>query len=225
MSGTEVSSPRVLSPKERRQRNREEMIGAILEAARAVMREQGVAALNLHEVARRVGLRTQSLYEYFPSKMALYDALYRFGIRLYAAGREHLPPLTQVPASFWEHARGELEHYMTFAQQHPELYQLVFERPVPGFVPSPESLEVGTRILAHSDQFLSQALEQHHLAPGLPPEAARDLFIGMMHGLTALHMANEPELPVGTGRFGSLLPAALSLFQMAWTPPVHPKES
>jgi AcrR family transcriptional regulator len=217
MSGTEENLQRVLSPKERRQRNREEMITAILDAARAVMREQGVAALNLHEVARRVGLRTQSLYEYFPGKMALYDALYRFGIRQYAAGREHLAPITPVPASFWEHARGELEHYMTFAQENPELYQLVFERPVPGFVPSPESLEVGTRILADSDQLLQQALEQGNLALGFPPEQARDLFIGMMHGLTALHMANEPELPVGSGRFGSLIEAALALFQAAWT--------
>jgi len=218
MSGTEVNGQRVLSPKERRQRNREEMIAAILEAARAVMREQGVAALNLHEVARRVGLRTQSLYEYFASKMALYDALYRFGIRLYATGREHLAPITPEPASFWDHVRGELEHYMTFAQENPELYQLVFERPVPGFVPSPESLEVGTRILAHSDQLLKQALEQGNLDLGLPPEQARDLFIGMMHGLTALHMANEPELPVGSGRFGSLIEAALALFQAAWRP-------
>jgi AcrR family transcriptional regulator len=225
MSETETNSKHVLSPKERRQRNRKEMVAAILEAARAVMREEGVAALNLHEVARRVGLRTPSLYEYFPSKMALYDALYRFGIRRYAAGREQLPPITPLPASFWEHACGELEYYMTFAQENPELYQLVFERPVPGFVPSPESLEVGTRILAHSDQLLSQALEQHYLAVGLPPEQARDLFIGMMHGLTALHMANEPELPVGKGRFGSLLPAALSLFQTAWTPSAHMKQS
>jgi hypothetical protein len=39
-----------------------------------------------------------------------------------------------------------------------------------------------------------------------------------MHGLTALHMANEPELPVGSGRFGSLIPAALALFRAAWEP-------
>ncbi|HEY6542020.1 MAG TPA: hypothetical protein VIZ18_13840 [Ktedonobacteraceae bacterium] len=36
----------ILSPQERRQRNREEMKNAILEAARQVMREEGVAALN-----------------------------------------------------------------------------------------------------------------------------------------------------------------------------------
>jgi hypothetical protein len=153
--------------------------------------------------------------------MALYDALYRFGIRLYAAGREHLAPLTPDPASFWDHARAELEHYMTFAQENPDLYQLVFERPVPGFVPSPESLEEGARILAHSDQLLKLALEQGNLAKDLPLEQMRDLFIGMMHGLTALHMANEPERPVGSGRFGSLIEPALALFQAAWRPSAH----
>ncbi len=218
MGDPETTGKWVPSPRERRQRNRQEMMTAILDAARSVMREEGVAALNLHEVARRVGLRAPSLYEYWPSKMALYDALYRFGIRLYAAGRECLAPITPLPASFWEHARGELEHYMTFAQEHPELYQLVFEHPVPGFVPQPESLEEGARILAHSDQILKQALEQGNLALGLPPEQARDLFIAMMHGLTALHMANEPELPMGSGRFGSLIEAALALFQAAWRP-------
>src|SRR5213080_3996368 len=107
MSETEANSKRVLSPRERRQRNREEMMAAILDAARAVMREEGVAALNLHEVARQVGLRTSSLYEYFPGKMALYDALFRLGTRLYAQGRERLTPLTHMPASLWDRARAE----------------------------------------------------------------------------------------------------------------------
>src|SRR5258707_15231182 len=122
MGDPETNSQRVLSPKERRQRNRQEMMNAIIDAARAVMREQGVAALNLHEVARRVGLRAPSLYEYFSGKMALYDALFRLGIRLYAAGREHLAPLTPAPDAFWERASAELEHYMTFAQENPDLY-------------------------------------------------------------------------------------------------------
>jgi AcrR family transcriptional regulator len=215
MSETEMNSKRVLSPRERRQRNREEMMAAILDTARAVMREQGVAALNLNEVARRVNLRTPSLYEYFPGKMALYDALYRLGIRLYAQGRQQLAdlPLTH---DFWERARAELEHYMRFAQTNPELYRLVFERPVPGFVPSPESLEEGQHILASSDHILEAGLAQGQLALHIPETQARDLFIAMMHGLTALHMANEPELPMGTGRFGSLVEAALALFQAAW---------
>lgn len=67
-----------------------------------------MAALNLREVARRVGLGTPSLYEYFCGRMALIDAVYRLGIWLYAAGREHLPSMGMTPASFWERVRAEL---------------------------------------------------------------------------------------------------------------------
>jgi hypothetical protein len=38
----------------------------------------------------------------------------------------------------------------------------------------------------------------------------------MMHGLAAMHLANEPHLPMGEGRFGSLIPAAISVFEKAW---------
>ncbi len=210
----------ILSPQERRRRNRdrnrEEMKAAILDAARAVMREQGVAALNLQEVARRVGVRAPSLYEYFPGKMALYDALFRMGVRLYAERSERL---AQTSPSLWEYARASLELYMTFAQEYPEFYQLCFERPVPGFVPSEGSMDESRRFLTgRADQMIEQGLEQGSLGPGVSPAQARDLFLAMTHGLTALHMANEPELPVGAGRFGSLIPAALALFQASWDP-------
>src|SRR5260221_89221 len=146
----------ILSPQERRQRNREEMRHAILEAARQVMREEGVAALNLQEVARRVGVRAPSLYEYFPGKMALYDALFRMGVRLYTERMNHF---TERTDSFWERAQTGLENYMTFAQEYPELYQLVQERPVPGFVPSEESMQE-SRGLQENDHANSKEYEQ-----------------------------------------------------------------
>ncbi len=205
------------SPQERRQRNRdrnrEEMKAAILDAARAVMREEGVAALNLHEVARRVGVRAPSLYEYFPGKMAIYDALFRMGIRLFAERMNHFPGSAD---SFWARVQAMLENYMAFAQEYPELYQLVQERPVPGFVPSEESMEESRRLLTMGDALVAKGIERGSVALGIPVSQARDLFLAMMHGLTALHMANEPELPIGSGRFGSLLPAALALFHAAW---------
>jgi AcrR family transcriptional regulator len=207
----------ILSPQERRQRNRdrnrEEMKATILDAARAVMREEGVAALNLQEVARRVGVRAPSLYEYFPGKAAIYDALFRMGVRLFA---EHSQLFSQTSLSFWDRSRASLEHYMSFAQEYPELYQLVFERPVPGFVPSEESMNESRRLLERSDQIIEQGLEHGSLVLGISTTQARDLFIAMMHGLTALHMANEPHIPVGSGRFGSLIPAANALFRAAW---------
>jgi hypothetical protein len=44
-----------------------------------------------------------------------------------------------------------------------------------------------------------------------------DLVIAISHGLTALHMANEPELPIGQGRFGALIPAVLTVLSKAWS--------
>lgn len=203
------------SPAERRQRNREEMRAAILEAAGDVMREQGVAALSLREVARRVRMQAPSLYAYFPSKSALYDALFVQAVRRHAAYQDAGDFGSD---NFWDYLTASFESYMRFAQENPELYQLAFERPVPGFVPSAESLAEAFRAPAAFAQVLAGAVEHGQLVLDVPAVDARDLLIGMIHGLTAQHMANEPELPVGSGRFGSQIPAAVALFRMKWEP-------
>ena len=53
----------------------------------------------------------------------------------------------------------------------------------------------------------------------LSDQQMTDLVLAVTHGLTALHIANEPNLPVGEGRFGSLISAAVSLFNgsRVWT--------
>jgi hypothetical protein len=42
-----------------------------------------------------------------------------------------------------------------------------------------------------------------------------DTVIAISHGLTAMHLANEPHLPIGQGRFGSLIPVVLSILEKA----------
>src|SRR5579864_1995266 len=64
---------------DRRARRRQETIHEILDIARDVMTEEGVNGLTLAEVARRLGVQPPSLYKYFDSLMALYDALFRRG--------------------------------------------------------------------------------------------------------------------------------------------------
>src|SRR5687767_6920045 len=213
MTRPATESPSFPSPAERRQRNREEVRAAILEAARAVMREQGVAALSLREVARRVRMQAPSLYAYFPSKMALYDALFLLAVRLRVEYRERAD---EGLDDFWDRLHARFESYMRFAQENPELYQLAFERPVPGFVPSAQSLEEAFRVPIGFEHFLAEAVASGQIVLDMPMVQARDLLIGMIHGLTAQHMANEPHLPIGSGRFGSQIPAAVALFRAKW---------
>jgi AcrR family transcriptional regulator len=199
------------------------MTAAILDAARDIMRAQGAAALNLNEVARRLGIKPPSLYEYFPGgKMQIYDALFRLGIELFA---ERMAP-TQALPGWTAHLRASIEAYMQFALDYPELYQICFERPVPGFVPSPESLAVSLASYQEGVDEVARRIAAGELqpAPGLTPQQVVDLGIAMMHGLTSQHLANEPHRPVGEGRYGGLIASAVALLERAWTPAPDPSQ-
>jgi AcrR family transcriptional regulator len=211
---------RILSPKERRQRNREEMSTVILETARDIMREEGVAALNLSEVARRIGVTTAALYRYFPNKFALYDALFCLGVRRF---RETMEAVWQAHAPNWELLHVWFETQLAFAKEYPELYQLMAERPVPGFVPSEESMEESRALLAAAVGVLKKIIDAGVIAPGFSPERAFDLFIVLLQGLISQHLANEPQLPPGEGRFGSLIPDVMAMLKAAWAPADRPE--
>jgi AcrR family transcriptional regulator len=199
MKTSKSVSPRV-------QRNRNAATASILEAARAIMREEGVAALSMHELARRVEMRAPSLYNYFSSKMEIYDALFRLGITLW---KETLAKVEAESNSIEVEIRNVITSYMTYALENPDLYQLCFERPVPGFVPSQESLDLSFGVLNAARQRLRQFKQE--LNTELTVNQIVDLVIAISHGLTAMHLANEPHLPVGKGRFGSLIPAAMNM--------------
>lgn len=194
-----------------RQNKRAAMVARILETARQIMREEGAAALSMQELARRMGIRAPSLYNYFSSKMDVFDALFRLGMTMFA---EHMTARFGSAQTWQEEVQNHFEGYMSFALQNPELYQLCFERPVPGFVPSPESLEVSLKSLADATDKISGLLPQ--MNTDLSTDQVVNLLIASIHGLTALHLANEPNLPAGEGRFGSLVPALLSVFDKAW---------
>ena len=77
---TGAATDRAARP-DRRARRRQETIHEILQIARDVMTEEGVNGLSLSEVARRLGVQPPSLYKYFPSLMAIFDALFLEGQR------------------------------------------------------------------------------------------------------------------------------------------------
>lgn len=197
----------------RRERRRQETIEEILTIAREEMRAHGVAGLRLGVIARRLRMKTPSLYTYFESKDAIYDELFRRG---FLAFGERMAQRPQQGGPIRASLQSALETYMRFAQENPELYQLMFQRPVPGFVPSEESMAVSLAVLAEGQAELEAVVGRGELAPDLPLTEARDLFIALQHGLTELHLANNPELPVGEGRFGKLVPQAVQLLLDAW---------
>lgn len=197
----------------RRQQIRQETIEQILDIAREEMRQDGVAALSLGNIARRLGMRTPSLYTYFDSKNGIYDELFRRGFLEFGQWMEERP---YQNGPLRDNMKGALKTYMRFAQENPELYQIMFQRPVPGFVPSEESMAVSLTELDKIRVQFGQFFESGELVTDLPFEEARDLVIALQHGLTELHLANNPELEVGNGRFGKLINQAVDLILAAW---------
>lgn len=208
-----MKTQRKPTPSIRRQRNREAMIKTILETAREIMREEGVAALTMHELARRLEIRPPSLYNYYNSKMEIYDELFRLGFELFSRAMQEAADAAE---STFDDMWRSMEAYMNFALQNPELFKLCFERHVPGFVPSGESMKVVNRLMERAISRINLWARRGGFDPQIPMDKAFDLVNAMMHGLVSMHLANDPQAPIGEGRFGRLIPDAVRVFEQAW---------
>ncbi|MBM7784625.1 TetR/AcrR family transcriptional regulator [Tenggerimyces flavus] len=165
--------------RDRRAERREATRAEIVAAAWEVVGENGIGALSLRDVAERVGMRPPSLYEYFDSKNAIYDALFADGQRmLYDALTEDkdLDPLEQM--------RARTHDFIDFCVQNPARTQLLFVRTIPGFEPSPESYALAVRTLT--------AVNEAFADLGVDDPSAVDLYTAMISGLVNQQLANEP---------------------------------
>lgn len=200
---------------ERRRRIRQETIASILDAAQAIMREQGVPGLNLHEVARRMGMRPQSLAEYFPTKSAIYDTLFAKAVRLMREGddrafAEHGPDWGRVQAWF--------ENRLAFAEEHPELYHLALDMPVPGFVPSQESKQAVKDLLENTRRGLAEVIDAGVMEPGMPRERAVDILLTARRGIAAEQLGKGSVVPERSVRFRGLIADVIAVYRAAWEP-------
>lgn len=197
---------------DRRRRRRLETIEEIVDVAIDVMSEQGVGGLSLGEVARRMGMRPPSLYVYFDSKNAVYDAIFARGWR---AVRDALAPAydeveraKDLPAYFLDCARL----FNRWMLEHPVEAQLMCWRPVPGYEPSAAAYEAAVEMFA-----LSQANFEHLRDRGLfradaDIEQVFRTWTVLMTGVMTQQLANAPGAPVDEGAFTATLPDLVSMF-------------
>src|SRR5205814_846853 len=77
--------------RDRRAERREATKAEILDAAWELVRAEGLAALSLRDLAAKVGMQAPSLYSYFDSKHAIYDAMFLQGNLELMARYEAMP--------------------------------------------------------------------------------------------------------------------------------------
>lgn len=203
---------------DRRALRRLQTIEEILGLAEAVMTEHGVSGLSLSEVARRLGVQPPSLYKYFPSLGAVYEALFLLGQQRHlAAMRAAMEGRSGLDALH----RG-LDAGGRWALEHRALAQLLFWRPVPSFEPSPEGLVVSTEMIAVQRAALREAVTAGELGAAADSDEAIHLLSTLIAGVIGQAMANEPGVPWGSGRFSPVFPRLMALFAAAYPPDVPP---
>lgn len=165
---------------DRRQLRHNESRLSIIKTAWQLAERDGLNGFSLGDLARAMEMRPQSLYTYFESKQALYDAMYRHGfeelLRLWR-------PLKPEP-SLESFLTDVVERFIDFAAERPSRYQLLFQRTVPGFSPSEASYAVALEGLGLMRSWLRQA--------GISQERHLDLWRALLLGLAGEQLANDP---------------------------------
>jgi AcrR family transcriptional regulator len=165
----------------------------ILDAAWTLSHERGLSGWTLRDLGAAVGMRAPSLYGYFDSKFALYDALFADGYRRLLEQADLLPrshdPVDDVLRA--------AHMFVGFCVADPARTQLLFLRTIPGFEPSAGSYELAVEVLDRLAGALADA--------GFDDAADVDLWTAVLTGLATQQISNDP----GGDRWTRLVDTAL----------------
>ena len=159
---------------------REAKVASIVDVAWNLAREHGIAGVSLHALARDVGMRQPSLYAYFDSKYALYDAMFA------DANRQLLERLAarRMPRDPRAALKSYVGTFVAFSLEDPARHELLFQRHIPGFVPSPESYALAEEALDGVVALLHDA--------GVTRQGDIDCFVAVTAGLVEAQLSNDP---------------------------------
>lgn len=199
----------------RRLLRRQRTIEEALDTAVVIMEETGVGGLSMSEIARRLGMRQPSLYKYFPSLHAVYDALFARGVERTGAA---------IQAAVGDGPRGVVtiraaaRALVRWAVENPALAQLLYWRPVPGFAPAAATFAASERQLDALRAAFAAAVRAGELHPDAASGDAARLFTIVLSGIVSQQMANDPGADYGTGMFTRLTEAGLDMFFARYAP-------
>jgi AcrR family transcriptional regulator len=196
--------------RDRRAERREAVTAEILDAAWDVARSEGLAGLSLRDVAQKIGMRPPSLYWYFASKNAIYDAMFAQGNRqlLERLAEQDWP---QEPRAI---LRLGARAFVGFCVEDVQRYQLLFQRTIPNFEPSPDAYAIAVHLLDDMRARIAKA--------GVTTTVAFDTWTALVSGLAAQQIANDP----GGDRWVRLIDDVVDMY-LEHMPPTQsePKQS
>jgi AcrR family transcriptional regulator len=181
---------------------------AIIDAAWSLVSEEGLAGLTLRDLAHRAGITAPTVYAYFDSKNAIYDAM--FGQAATELAERMSEPFARDEPR--EVLVAGARRFSRFCTESPARYQLLFQRSIPGFEPSPESYAPAVRALATAQEWLAlnAITEPRHV----------DMWTALIIGLIDQQVSNDP----GGDRWTCLIDESVAMF-LAHCQPTPPSRT
>lgn len=191
---------------ERRARKIEEIIAAATE----VMAEHGAAGLSLGEVARRVGMRTPSLYGYFDGRGALCDEIFRRGWVDY--GRVSARTRVDADTDLAEELRRGILDAVTWANANRAAAELMFWRPIPHWQPSPEAFAPAVEMVERTARIVREAQSVGLLRADADVVEMTELIGVIFSGVISQQLSNEPGVDAASGRVSRHAAALVDMY-------------
>jgi AcrR family transcriptional regulator len=113
------------APEEARSYHHGNLKASLIEAGVAALDHTDVDALSLRQLAKAVGVSANAAYRHFTDKDALLTAMAAEGFRRFAAAQA---ASVQGLAQAEDRLKASGRAYVAFAQAHPALYRLMFQR-------------------------------------------------------------------------------------------------
>jgi AcrR family transcriptional regulator len=171
------------------------MRARILDAALALLKQQGPEGVSIRKIAERIGVSHMLLYSYFENRAEIICSLRERGFKQMEAfcaeslrRAETGDALAQV--------RALLERFIRISHEHPMLYQLAWRRDL-SWRADPQNV---TAILEHLSQLIRLCIERGQCIERDPRLAATLAFglvngtLMLYHSLPALGQTDQAEL-------------------------------
>ena len=184
------------APVDWREARRQSARATVLAAAWEMVRANGLAALSLRDLARQAGITTPTVYAYFDSKNAIFDAMFGEAAQSFAESKTELVD----KGDRYENLMADAQNFIEFCVSDVARYQLLFQHSVPGFSPSPQSYAPAVRALE---------LTREHLAGyGVRDPRHVDVWTALLTGLVDQQISNDP----GGDRWSRLIDEVVQMF-------------
>jgi AcrR family transcriptional regulator len=154
--------------------------------------------LTVRRVAELAGSSTMGIYTQFGGRSGMLEAIYRRGFELLRASLVSALAGLGGPAvrDVSERTVALALAYRRFALDNPSLYAFMFERPLPGFDPSPQlrAEALGMTFMLLTDEV--RRAQTAGLVGGDDPVRPAYLLWTSMHGMTSIELTHAARSPL-----------------------------